>query len=125
MKSFSTGIASLDELIEGVRWGESLVFHSGEWSELVPFVQRLGVLLEAGPMPGCSFCFAESQLSRLQGLGPFQQKAVLAARDLQSAKHQLSDLISADVPATYLFSDLGTALPGHSPRSLPSFDFPI
>ena len=110
-KGLSTGIASLDELLEGVRWGESLVFHGGDWSEFVPFVQRLGVLLEAEPMPGYSFCFAESQLPRLQGLGPFQQRAVLAARDLQSAEQQLSDLISGDGPATYLFSDLGTALP--------------
>ena len=41
-KSFSTGISSRDELLEGVRWGESLVFHGGYWSEFVPFVQRLG-----------------------------------------------------------------------------------
>ncbi|MGH9427540.1 MAG: hypothetical protein ACRD2L_14710, partial [Terriglobia bacterium] len=110
-KSFSTGIASLDELLEGVRWGESLVFHSADWSEFVPFVQRLGVSLEAGPMPGCSFCFAESHLPRLQSFGPLQQKAVFASRDLHSAEQQLSDLISGAVPATYLFSDLGTALP--------------
>ena len=110
-KSFSTGIASLDELLEGVRWGESLVFHGGDWSELVPFIQRLGAFLEAGPMPGCSFCFAESQLPRLQGLGPLQQRAVLAAVDLHSAEQQLSNLISGDAPTTYLFSDLGTVLP--------------
>ena len=109
-RNFSTGISSLDELFEGVRWGESLVFHGGDWSEFVPFVQRLGMLFDGEPMPACSFCFTESQLPRLQGLGPFQQRAVLSAPDLQSAERHLSDLITSDVTGTYLFSDLGTAL---------------
>jgi len=107
----STGIASLDELLEGIYWGETLVFHGGDWSAFVPFVEALGALLETGLMPCCSFCFAESQLTRLQSLGPFKQRAVLAASDLQSAQQQLLDLISGDVPATYLFSDLGNAFP--------------
>ena len=80
-KSFSTGISSLDELFDGLRWGESVVFHGGDWSEFVPFVQRLGMLLDAEPMPGCSFCFAESQLPHLQGLGPFPQRAVFSVVD--------------------------------------------
>src|SRR5262245_57233233 len=109
-KSFSSGIASLDELFEGLRWGETVVFHGGDWSEFVPFVCRLGVVLEAGPSLGCSFCFSESQLPRLQSLDPFQERVVLAAQDLRSAEQQVSNLMSGSAPATYLFSDLGTAL---------------
>ena len=110
-KIFSTGIPTLDELFESLRWGESVVFHGGDWSEFVPFVQRLGAALEEGSSPGCSFCFGESELPRLQGLGPFQQRVVLTAKDLSSAEQQLSNLVSSEIRATYLFSDLGTALP--------------
>src|SRR5262245_48116901 len=110
-KAFSSGIPELDELFEGLRWGESVVFHGGDWSEFLPFVQRLGTALEAGPSPGCSFCFGESELPRLQGLGPFQQRVVLTAKDLRSAEQQLSNLVGSEIPATYLFSDVGTALP--------------
>ena len=110
-KTFSSGIPTLDELFESLRWGESVVFHGGDWSEFVPFVERLGAALEEGPSPGCTFCFGESELPRLQGLGPFQRRVVLNAKDLRSAEQQLSNLVSSEMRSTYLFSDLGTALP--------------
>lgn len=104
-------MASLDELLEGVRWGESLVFHANAWPEFVPFAHRFSCFLEANHLPGFAFCFAEAQLPQLRELAPFQQPALIAAPDLASAERQLSEMVkSSAAPGAYLFSDLGSAL---------------
>ena len=107
-KLFSTGIESLDKLIQGVHWGESLLFHVGEPSEAVPFLRPLLDFLETNELPAYSVSLSGISLFDSLDFPALQRCDPQPFVRLEDFRFQFSNLAERDERpyGVYVFEDL-------------------
>src|SRR3990172_5686039 len=109
-KLLSTGIESLDKLIQGVDWGESVLFHLGEPSEAIPFLRPLLEFLEANRLPAYSITFSGNSLLDSLDFPGLQRWEPTSFAGLEEFRCQFSNLAARDDRpyGVYLFEDLAS-----------------
>ena len=109
-KLLSTGIESLDKLIQGVHWGESVLFHLGEPSEAIPFLRPLLEFLEANRLPAYSITFSGNSLLDSLDFPGLQRWEPTSFAGLEEFRCQFSNLAARDDRpyGVYLFEDLAS-----------------
>lgn len=101
-QTISTGIPTLDEILEGLCWGESIVFHAGARHEFLPFLNHFAHFLESQGIAGRHIRFAGTECFELQPIA--FQPLVLAVRDLPGPLNDLLRLMAAPGAAcAYLY----------------------
>ena len=102
----STGIESLDHLLEGLLWGECVVFHANETSEFVSFLQPLFSFLSAQRIPISWITFSnKSPSAQLQNF-PTSQVHLILPTNLEQFMEQISMALHTAVPTFFIFEEL-------------------
>jgi len=107
-KPLSTGIDSLDKLIQGVHWGDSMLFHVGDSSEAVAFLRPLLDFVETNGLPAYSVSFSGVSLFDNFDFPALQHINPRPMQRLEDFRCQLSNLAERDERphGVYIFEDL-------------------
>lgn len=107
-KSLSTGIDSLDKLIQGVHWGESMLFHVGEPSEALSFLCPLLEFVESNGLPAYSVSFSGISIIDNMNFPALQRIHPQPMERLEDFRCQFSNLAARDERphGLYVFEDL-------------------
>ncbi|PYV41196.1 MAG: hypothetical protein DMG06_17925, partial [Acidobacteria bacterium] len=70
LQTLSSGLESLDRILEGPQWGDTIVFHLNSWDEYYPFIELITNFLQVQNIPLHYFAFSEKPASFNTGLSP-------------------------------------------------------
>lgn len=109
-KPLSTGIDSLDNLIQGVHWGESMLFHVGEPSEALSFLRPLLDFVETNGLPAYSVSFSGNSIFDNMDFPALQRITPRPMEPLEDFRCQFSNLAARDERpyGIYVFEDLAS-----------------
>lgn len=105
----STGISALDELIDGLHWGECVLFHGSAWTEFAAFFARFARFVEAENIPAYALTFGEAESSVPSEFGVFRQQRLPLTAPLAPEMQRLVNTCAAG-NAAYCIDNLASLL---------------
>ena len=105
LRALSSGFESLDSILEGPQWGDTVVFHLSSPEEYYPFLELVSNFLKAQNIPLHYFAFSEKSVSFVTGLPRLIIHNLGCIQNLERLSEELSQVFAQNDSATFYIFD--------------------
>jgi signal transduction histidine kinase len=105
LQALSSGFETLDSILEGPQWGDTVVFHLSSPEEYYPFLELVSNFLKAQNIPLHYFAFSEKSVSFVTGLPRLIIHNLSCIQNLERLSEELSQVFAQNDSATFYIFD--------------------